>query len=579
MDKNLNCPDLTIPLVLGTHSQPWDMRELLYLGAADLNRTKVQEFIKNNGNKNFRARRLPMVCAFHEVILAKHVVNSKITVIKYLEGLWRFYAWCDGVNEDVTIETVIHLYRWYAEELWHKLNINREISEGCAYALARQMADLIVRATKRSEYESGRDLLSRTRITAPSRSKFALGSEAEKRNPTEINKFGRVITCIARSLDIPTIRGRLPINITLESGQQLLVKGGLKDMDVGWQSSEIALARHRIRFAERRNALTDDIALTDVPGRISILNLKIDAELLIFIAQTGMPKQQAGMLQREEYRWRKSGDGFDVYRVFKGRRHGDALFHCYGKYRNHFEEYVEWLDDSGLSNVSDRLFPRLHNGMIPAADRAPSLESIKQLLARHNIRGYSTTDLRVHANNWLIRNNLPAKDVAIRGSHALSTNLRHYSKPNHQEAAVQISRFFKGIDPSITSPVGASCERNDAGPAPIPEVDRGTIEVDCVSPEGCLFCIHHRDILSADYCWKLASHARLKSLELGLNKISSKDVEHPAEKAIARINLKLAKICDEIDEGVDWVAAARDSIRAGRYHPLWKGAILLAELL
>ncbi len=30
------------------------------------------------------------------------------------------------------------------------------------------------------------------------------------------------------------------------------------------------------------------------------------------------------------------------------------------------------------------------------------------------------------------------------------------------------------------------------------------------------FCSKHRDVMSADYCWKLASHAKMKTLEISL---------------------------------------------------------------
>jgi hypothetical protein len=579
MRKNDGMPTLIVPLPLGTHGEPWDLQILLYKGAAMLKRVKAKDFIEGADEGESHTNRLPMVRDFYDVILAKNLLNSPSTVIKYLEVLWHFYAWSDAANQDVVYENAVQLYRQYTEVLWHRLHIKKEISPGIAYAHARPLAELIVRARRTDEYEKGRDLLRRTRITPPTGGKWVLGSEAQKKNPSEVDKFGHVLATIARALDVQKISGPLPFEITLEDGRQLLVRGGLKDGDMNWQARGHNNARHQVLFSNRRERLEDGILLTDVRGRASILNLRVDVELLIFIAQTRMPKKQASMLLQHDYRWKKSGDGFDVYRAFKGRRHGEAMFHCYGEYRNHFQAYINWLYESGLSKVSDRLFPYLHDGKIPSLQRAPSLESIKALLGRYAIPMFGTTVLRTHINNWLLRQNVPRKVVASGGGHSAPVNLRHYSKPHHQEAAVQISRYFKNKDPSIVSPVGAPCAKNNNVPKSIPGLDRGPIESDCVSPEGCLFCFYHRDIQSADYCWKLASHARLKTLELSFSKVAAKDVEHPAEKAIKRINVKLKEIGETSEDGARWVSAARDSIRAGRYHPFWSGSILLAEIL
>ncbi|QIN60322.1 hypothetical protein SBC1_02970 [Caballeronia sp. SBC1] len=579
MRKGEEIQSLVVPLPLGTHGVPWNLHVLLYMGAAKLKRMKAEEFIECADVGQFRVNRMPMVRDFYSVILAKILLKSTSTVIKYLEVLWHFYAWCDSGNQDVIFDNVIQLYREYAEKLWHRLHVKKEISAGVAYAHARMMAELIVRARKNDDYEKGRDLLRRTRITPPKGNKWVLGTEAQKQNPSEVNKFGHVIATIARALDVQKIRGALPLEITLEDGRRLTIRGGLKDDDINWKSRESKGARHHERFSDRRDELEDGILLTDARGRASILNLRVDVELLIFISQTRMPKKQASMLRQEDYRWKKSADGFDVYRTFKGRRHGEAIFHCYGEYRSHFQTYINWLNESGLSEVSDRLFPYLYDGKIPSSVKAPSLESIKSLLRRYGIPMFGTTVLKTHINNCLLRKNVPRKVVASGGAHSLPTNLRHYSKPNHQEAAVQISRYFKKTDPSIVSPAGAPCEKNKHLPKSIPDVDHGAIESDCVSADGCLFCFYHRDILNADYCWKLASHAKLKSLELSLSKVAAKGVVHPAERVIERINKKIQEISDASEDGARWVISARDSIRAGRYHPFWSGSIILAETL
>ena len=85
--------------------------------------------------------------------------------------------------------------------------------------------------------------------------------------------------------------------------------------------------------------------------------------------------------------------------------------------------------------------------------------------------------------------------------------------------------------------------------------------------------------MSFDYCWKLASHAKIKSLETNLYKPSTKQEAHPAYHVINRINQKLDAIASGSEIRATWVKDSRDSVRSGRYHPSWNGHIQLLEVI
>ncbi len=85
--------------------------------------------------------------------------------------------------------------------------------------------------------------------------------------------------------------------------------------------------------------------------------------------------------------------------------------------------------------------------------------------------------------------------------------------------------------------------------------------------------------MSSDYCWKLASHAKIKSLEANLYKPSEKQDLHPAYRVIERINKKLEAIASGSEIRAMWVSESRDLIRAGKYHPYWSGHIELMEVI
>jgi hypothetical protein len=85
--------------------------------------------------------------------------------------------------------------------------------------------------------------------------------------------------------------------------------------------------------------------------------------------------------------------------------------------------------------------------------------------------------------------------------------------------------------------------------------------------------------MSKDYCWKLASHAQLKILELTRYRPSAQAATHPANAVIDRIQSKLSAIASGSDVRAAWVIEARDAVRAGCFHPAWEGHIELLEAI
>lgn len=163
-------------------------------------------------------------------------------------------------------------------------------------------------------------------------------------------------------------------------------------------------------------------------------------------------------------------------------------------------------------------------------------------------------------------------------AHDKEVLLRDYERPHHQRATVEILDFHKATDPAFAPPGPGMCVDSGLTPVPIDGISLIAPKPDCISPEGCLFCSKHRDIMNADYCWKLASHAKIKSLETSLYKPPLKQEVHPAYLVIERINQKLAAISSGSKVRATWVRDAKDAVRSGRYHPNWSGQIKLLEV-
>jgi hypothetical protein len=62
--------------------------------------------------------------------------------------------------------------------------------------------------------------------------------------------------------------------------------------------------------------------------RFPLVNIRIEAELLVFIAQTGMNLSQAHNLRRTQYSYKSTIDGYEV-RDYKERRQGEVLFEIF----------------------------------------------------------------------------------------------------------------------------------------------------------------------------------------------------------------------------------------------------------
>lgn len=569
--------ELNFPkLALGTHETPWDLNVLLYKGFSRLPRRQSIKLIYKKKLKESEKIRSPLVLAFHEAITS--MINkgkSRASIISSLETLWRFYTWADEKNINLTSEHIIDVLKDWAEHQIHRARIKKNISEMHAYRQVTRISNLIAGALRLPGAKPGTYLLFQTRMRKPSTKKSVLGAKEDKQNLEQTFKFGNALKLICDCLDINTVRGPLPILIEIDSNQTLLVAGNLIDPYMDVKSIKDSTLR---RYAERARApIKDNESLFDTYKRTGVLNIRIEAELLIFIAQTGMNLTQATSILREDYRWKSDGDDLEVFRLYKGRRNGEAIFRCFKSYKEHLQEYLKWLDQLGFSKDDTRLFPFQYRTAIPAKGSKIRLYKVKNLFNQVGIKFFGPQDLRKTRVNWLLRRSHDLDLTAEQMAHDKKVLLHDYERPHHQAASVEILSFHKATDPTILAPGPGLCTDRDHRPIPITGIVDAAPQPDCISPEGCLFCSKHRDVMSADYCWKLASHAQIKTLETDLYKPSINNQTHPAYYTIERINQKLKAISTGSKVREAWVKDAQDAVRSERYHPHWIGFIELLE--
>ena len=553
----------------GTHQVRWDLGNMLYKGAAATHRRQREKLIKAGALGPPRFVRLGFLQTVHESLSAKLERGaSPLSFASDLAGLENFYAWADTRDLDITCTTAFEDFRRYAEHLRHRAEIEKSISRNAAFANARRVSTVLATALDLNARNPGAALLRTTRLRRPKKKSVATAAEAQKEDLAKTFAFGRFATDVASRLSLEAIRGPLPL--TLELGE--LGRLVLAPYRNGSTGAREAKAPRRKKSVSRSAPLAPEASTIDL--RPSLVNLRIECELALFVAQTGMNLAQACRMRRQVLRWQTDGDDILAFRVFKGRRHGDAVFRAYKVYRSHFGKYIEWLDEL-LLDGDDRLFPFCYTANIPAEHTLPKLTALSEHCKNLNVPYVPPRTLRHTRVNWLVRTSRDPQLAADMSGHLKETLLGSYAEPHHQSAAAELCHFHNTNDPTLESPGPGVCASR--AQLPVSTERNPPAEPDCVNPDGCLFCIYHRDLMTYDYCWKLASHLYLKTIEASLYRPSKNQAQSPAVSVLERLAAKLTLLAEDGAEGRLWVERARNDVRASRFHPMWDGQIALLE--
>ena len=578
--SDVELPDLSLPgLPVGTHGTEWDLKPLLFRDMASVSRQKVAAMMRQGSRRSHCPERVGLVVKWHAILEATLVSGqerSHKTVNGQLTTLFHFVAWVEKNGLVLSLGTVKVCFFSWVEHLIHRYRVKKDLKHVTAYWYVTMLGALIGRALGYVHSEPGRVLIRQTRMRAPKSIKRVLGTHADKENLTKTFAFGHLLTDVCNALTAEVVRGALPIHVPLRSGKELLIKGNLRRHDR--DPTTVRGTRDRDRSMKLRAPLRPDERAGE--RRPSIVNARIECEYLIFIAQTGMNATQACRLSRETYRWQTEGDDLLAFRVYKGRRSGETIFRCFHAYREHLERYIAWLEALELNTDCDLLFPFLyHTGKIPAGHRQRLLSSTAYLCQQAGIVLIRPRQLRNTRVNWLLRRHGNAQLTAEQAAHSEVTLLRVYAQPHHQRAVSEITRYHLAMETASASPGPGVCTRVGTKPELLKDALPHAPSPDCVSPDGCLSCVFHRDVMSEEYCWKLASHKRLKVLELDAYRPPASASPHPADAVVKIVDAKLSAIEAESEVRRLWVKEAKDRVREERYHPLWDGHIKLWEII
>lgn len=572
--RNGAIPDLTFPMVeYGRLETRWDLRMLLYRGASKANVRTVFKQIAEGEFGRPMIERLELVKRIHGTIIARLVGGgAKISALGCLKALRVFFTWADDSVQAVALENVEDAFRHWADYLINRVRL-KTIRNNTAYNCASHVASTLDEALERSQ-----PLILTTRLRYPKRGVRAVGVTADKQNLIETFDFGHLCLDIIDSLSLESVYGPLPVIIKLRDGRTLERWSGFRApirvaaLQPGYKNqivSRLLLQRRASREADRT-----------LRTRYPLVNLRILAELIVFIAQTGMNLAQAHTLRCTQFSYKSTIDGYEV-RDYKARRKGEVLFEIYKDYKAVFDDYLMWRE-AVFGATTDRLFPLVRQmGALPSSP--PQFHRFREeICAPLGIPFVGPRMLRNTRVNWLLRQSRDSQLTAEQAQHTEQTLLRVYEEPSLQVAQVELIQFWQKNDPRLTNnpmpcPALGVC---DGVPKRIVGLPPEAPKADCTQPAGCLFCEHHRDIDSEDYVWSLAS---MRLLNVVILRQFRPPVKHKTDTAahveltLEVLTAKLKWFSESNARRKGWVDEATEKLDEGEFHLHWRYLIESAQ--
>lgn len=545
----------------------WTLAPLLYLRGARLSTSAAIELITQGALGPLLSERAPLLGKFHETIrnrLAKGAAKSSVkTAIMILR---QFYSWNDDNNSNPTEQNIIQLYIAWTDHLLARVRIHKNIKQRTARDQAVTVSRIIEDALAIDFQPVGRSRLPKKKSSAG-----GLGNTTEKTNLHDAFAFGHMLLDIANTLTSDVIEGDLPVKIKLRTGQVLEEWCWLAPPERVKGLTTKGRATNKI--LKNRAAL---IADTSWRTRHPLINLRINAELFIFISQTQMNLAQAKNLLVGKFSYKSHLDGYQVRRTYKNRRAGEVEFFIYKEFRVHFENYLKWRSHYFGNNVDGLLFP-FTSFTDTTPHTAATFTRIFERCKKLGLTYFGPRALRTIKINWLARRSNNTELIAELAQHTVKTLVDIYDKPNYQAALSEITLFNKSVENTLPASGPGQCSKVD--PTKTPDAPPHSPNPNCTNPAGCLFCVYNLDIDDMDHVWSLASYRHLKTLELSrYRQTIIREDEHPVLISIKKLTDKLNLFKASSLARSRWVSEALDRLKEGKYHPKWEGFIRLLEL-
>lgn len=564
-EKNMALDFPSIPR--GEKSTPLDLTMFLYRGGPSLGFKNFQKARISEALGDFIEERLDLVRKIHAVIGDDIAAGGSVQSARtYVDNITALFKWGDENHKGLTTDTIEETYIDYTENLSNRVRMKVGLSEGAAYGYAVATGRLIDKALERAT-----PIVLSTRLKRPKALKTPLGKEADKMNLKETFSFGHLLQDICDAISLEVIwNERTSVSVKLRQGGKVNFSKGKKANAIGNRTKNNIVAS-KVQDLEYRADRTLNHSF-----RVDMVNLRIQAELLMFIGQTSMNLVQAQNLTLRKFSYSSDIDGYKV-RDYKNRRGGEVLFEIFSEYRAHFERYLDWR--RSLFPNEELLFPLIRRGA--HQELRPSFFSIQGACKQAGIQWTTPRMLRGTRINWILRRSGDPNLAADIAQHDERTLLTVYEQPSAQRAISEITRFHFENDPALvdrkaySSVAPGGCNGDPAPSALKPLIAPSP---NCSLPSGCLWCDHHRDIDSFDYVWALGSFRHLKIIEISKTADLRGNVsDSPAELTAKILGDKIQWFQKSNETRRGWVEEALMRVDEGDYHQQWSYLIEAVE--
>jgi hypothetical protein len=572
----MRLPDLSVQAPSGVARPMWDLRRFLYRGAVRENARWISRKIDGGELGEPHLERMALLSAIKEELETRLVSGqSERSITSYLSSITLFFQFLEDQKLSFSLDRLEANYLLYSEHLFvvtHQKN--SKVKKATAYGNAAILSLLFGQILG---IQGSARLINRTRLNYPRPAKKAVSRSAEKQNLEDVFKLGNFLVDFKEGLSIEAILGALPIIIPIRPGfvleDQLRLNAIRKDPP--WLSKPkdqwSREQKKRYRLMEHVRRPVDSIEGT---FRWHFVNLRVQAEFLIFIAQTGMNVAQAVSLGRGALKYKPLGDSWQV-RCYKRRRQGEVSFRIYQSYKTHLEKFRSFTNY--FFPDSDFLFPQFDDCGKESDKRAAlGLTRFRLFLKDWGVPWVPPSTLRNARVNWLLRRSGDAGVTSEMAQHTQQVLRANYERPSQQRAMGEITRFWHKHDPIQQPDLTSSIISSQCNGQPESTHDRpaSVLAPNCINPSGCLWCVHRRDLDSEDYVWSLASMRYLKSIEASAM-LTRETV--PADEAVARLSVMMGWYRDSSPDRMKWVKEAEQRIDEGDYHPNWASIIEFLE--
>jgi hypothetical protein len=552
----MTIPDLQIK---DAETAAYDLKRFLIPGGAALDLVKnkdINSFYATCDWSSVDPQRLMFITHCHEAINSYDSVETRRG---HASTLKRFVAWCDENHKTLAFdkEAFKTLYLAYDVYLYNKAK-DKEIKKHTGYSYMVALSSLADRMFDTAiAKRAGLTVHSRCVKAYKRPARGAVSLRAEKQSFTDTQALGYYCVDVCVAITTENLLAPLPIVYTSkETEQQYQFPWDLKPLDKLSKRDQWGVTKYPHRHKSRHPA---DTINGDVK-RTALAKLRIFAEFMIFLFQTGSNITPALQIKRERFKYTLQGETDWLVEPYKSRAGHTTSFTIFKDYKDWFKAYLAFCDEHFPDDPY--LFPAIPSGVRSSGSTAT--QTLRDNFKAYDIPWVPPKEIRPTRVNFLLRISGDPEQTAEVHGHAVKTMMQHYARPSQQRSASALTAFWKD---GPVSRIKSGCDRQ---PQAVIDKPADVVEPDCTHPSGCLWCEKHRDIESFDYVWNLTSFKHLKVIEAG----QLKKADIPADKAIERCVEKLDAFKEQHD---DWVEEAQLRVDEGDYHSTWKGLIDFKE--